>query len=456
MTIDKTIFKAYDIRGIYPEQLNKETAWLIGRAFAEKAKDIKAKNVIVGRDMRNSGKIIKQEIIKGLMAGGIKEIIDIGLVPIDAVYASVGIFGYDAGIMITASHNPKEYNGCKMVLKNMQWLRGIELLPLVEKFTHLNLKATNKNKIEITKKNIYPEYIRHIMSFAKAENIKPLKVVIDAGNGMAGKVIPMLAKKLPIKIIPLFFKLDGNFPNHPSNPLMPESQVAIAKRIKETKADFGMIMDGDTDRLFFVDEKGQFIRADITLLLLAKLFLEREPGAGISYNLICSKMVEEKIKEWGGKPIRTEVGYVNVAEGMKKYNGIMGGELSAHYSFRDNAHADSGFIALVILLELLSKIDKPLSQIVKPFQKYPKLPEINIEMEKRSDVLAKVKEIKSNYKKYKQDYLDGVTVDNWENGGWWFNARPSNTEPLLRLTIEAKTKPTLLKLRKELTEFAKK
>jgi phosphomannomutase len=446
-TINPKIFRAYDIRGIYPSELNTHVAFLIGAAFAKKTK---AREVVVGRDMRLSGAVLKKSLIKGLSAGGAKKIIDTGLVPIDAVYFAVGIKKYASGIMITASHNPKEYNGFKMVSKNMKWLRGKTLLPLVKKLSRQ--KLISQAKIKIINKDIYPEYIKHVLSFVNIKNIKPLRVVVDAGNGMAGKVMPMLAKHLPVKIITMNFKLDGNFPAHPPNPLLPESQVGISKKVKATKADFGLILDGDTDRLFFIDEKGKFIRADITLLLLAKLFLGREPGSGVSYNVICSKVVPEKIKEWGGKPIRTKVGFVNVSEGLKKGRGIVGGELSAHYCFRDNVYSDSGFIAFVILLELLSKLDKPLSQIIKPYNKYHKLPEINTPTE---NIPAKLEEIKAKYKQYKQDYLDGVTVDNWARGGWWFNARPSNTEPLLRLTIEAKKKQTLTKLKKNLVELIK-
>jgi len=450
MTIDKSIFKAYDIRGIYPDQLNGQIAFLIGLAFAKKTK---AYQVVVGKDMRLGGDVLKKNLIAGLAQGGVKEIVDIDLVPIDAVYFAVGINKYETGIMITASHNPKEYNGFKMVAQEMKVIRGTDLYSSVKQLAGENIKKS-KVKIKITKINIYPEHIKHILSFADVKNIKPLKVVVDAGNGLAGKMMPLLSKYLPIKMMPLYFKLDGNFPGHPSNPLMPESQVAIAKKIKQTKADFGVIFDGDTDRLFFVDEKGKFIRADITLLLLAKLFLEKEPGKGIAYNVFCSKIVPEKIKDWGGKPIRTPVGYVNVAEGMRKNNGIMGGEVSAHYSFRDNAYSDSGFIALVMLLELLSEINKPLSQIVKPFYKYPMTPEANLPVQ---NIEVKIKEVKIKYKKYKQDYLDGVTVDNWRaKDGWWFTVRPSNTEPLLRFIIEAKNKRTLEKIRKELMALIKK
>ncbi len=448
-SINPKIFKAYDIRGIYPDELNKDSAFLIGHAFAKKTK---AKQVVVGRDMRHGGGTLKNNLVKGLAAGGVKEIIDIGLVPIDAIYFSVTKLKYQSGIMITASHNPREYNGFKMIGKNSTVVRGVDLWPIVKKSVLSSVKKSAP-KIKIKKVNIYPAYIKHILSFVETDKIKPLKVVVDAGNGMAGKVMPLLAKHLPIKIIPLFFKLDGSFPHHPSNPLDPRSQIAVSKKVKQAQADLGVIFDGDTDRLFFIDERGKFIAADITLLLLAKQFLEKHKPETIAYNLICSKMVEKKIKAWGGKPIKTAVGFVNVAEALKKHQGVMGGELSAHYSFRENGYFDSGFIALVIMLQFLSAFDRPLSKIIKPFDKYYKLPEINTPVK---DIQQKIKEIKQRYKKYKQNYLDGVTIDNWNKpNGWWFNVRPSNTEPLLRLTIEAKNKATALKLKKELVKVIK-
>ena len=449
MNINPKIFKAYDIRGIYPGELNKQAAFLIGLTFAHKSK---AKQTVIGRDMRLSGTVLKKALIQGLNAGGIKQIIDIGLVPIDAVYYCVGILKYESGIMVTASHNPAEYNGFKMVMKNMKCLRGRDIQKAVLKFNKQKILFKNK-KVKINKKNIYPKYIKHILSFTKLKKIKPLKIVVDAGNGMAGKVMPMLKKYLSIKIVPMNFKLDGNFPAHPSNPLEPKSQLGISKKVKKEKANLGIIFDGDADRLFFIDEKGKFIRADITLLLLAKFFLDKTPGAGIVHNVICSKMVGEQIRLWGGRPIRSPVGYVNVSSYMRKFNGVMGGELSAHYSFKQNAYADSGFIALVTMLELLSELNKPLSKIVKPFYKYYKLPEINMPVK---NINKKLREIKEKYKEYKQDYLDGVTVDNWRKNGWWFNVRPSNTEPLLRLTIEAKNKKKLNKLKKELVALIKK
>jgi len=436
--IDPTIFKAYDIRGIYPDQLDEVTAYLIGRAFVEKTS---AKTVIVGSDMRLSGPQLKEELIRGIIEQG-ADVLDIGLMPIDAVYFAVGILKYPAGIMITASHNPKEYNGFKMVVPGIDMIRGQDLLTVVENLPS-ELPA---KKGQVKSLDILDKYLEHTFSFCDLDKIKSFKVVVDAGNGMAGKVIPLLAKRLPVKVIPLNFELDGNFPAHPSNPLLPESQEQISLAVKEQGADFGVIFDGDSDRLFFVDETGRFIPADITLLILAKEFLTREPGSSIVYNAICSKIVPEKIIEWGGRPIRAKVGFVNISMAMKQNNAIMGGELAAHYAFRDNAYADSGFIAWLILLQLLSQDGRNLSAIVKDFEKYFKSPETNLEVHDSQKIIS---EIKKKYQSGKQDELDGLTV---QYNNWWFNIRPSNTEPLLRVTIETDNKKLLDEKHQELTQ----
>jgi len=425
MKFNVSIFKPYDVRGIYPKELDGKTAYAVGRAFARRAN---APEIIVGSDMRLSSPMLKKQLVKGITDEGVN-IIDIGLVPIDAVYFAVHILNYPAGIMVTASHNPKEYNGFKMPLKD-GWVRGEDLYEDVQNLP--TETATKKGKIKQI--DLMPQYIKHILSFCDLNKIKPFKVVIDAGNGMAGKVIPLLKKHLSIKIIPLNFKLDGNFPAHPSNPLLLESQVQIKNAIKEHQADFGIILDGDTDRLFFVDEKSEFIRADLTLLILAKEFLNREPGAKIVYNVICSRVVPKKIKEWGGKPIRAKVGYANIMEAMKENDAIMGGELSAHYAFRDSGYTDSGFIAFMILLQLLSQENRPLSKIVDEFKEYYKSDEVNIEIADRENAIAK---IKKRYTGGQQDELDGLTVS-YKN--WWLNVRKSNTEPLLRITVEGPDK----------------
>ena len=442
MKINESIFKSYDIRGIYPAELNEEAAYLIGRAFARKSK---APRVTVGSDMRLSSPVLKRSLIKGIIDEGVN-VKDIGLVPIDAIYYAVGKMGDEAGIMITASHNPSEYNGFKMVLRGMEWVVVSEMLDEVKKLP----KETSDKKGQVKEEDIMAGYINHILSFVEVDKIEPFKVVVDAGNGMAGKVMPLLTESLPLNIIPLNFKLDGSFPAHPSNPLLPESQKGICEAVIKEKADFGVIMDGDTDRLCFIDEKGIFIPADMTLLLLAKVFLDKEPGTGIVYNLLCSKIVPEMVTQWGGRPLISKVGYTSISKTMKDNNGIVGGELSSHYSFRDNGYSDSGFIAFVILLQLLSKIEKPLSEIVKPFYKYFKSPEINFSVADKDAVLEKIKQ---EYLDGKQSFLDGITV---EYKDWWFNARPSNTEPLLRLTIEADTKEILDQKIKELTKLISK
>ncbi|MFH1207456.1 MAG: phosphomannomutase/phosphoglucomutase [Patescibacteria group bacterium] len=444
MNINAKIFKSYDIRGIYPADLNEDTAYLVGQAFAQLTK---AKKVVVGRDMRLGSPTLTEKLVAGLMSQGV-DVDNIGQVPIDAVYFATGKFDYDGGIMTTASHNPKEYNGFKMVIKkgkSLQWIRGIELYEFMcdKTFSAASQPGSTKDR------DIIEDYLQHILSFVDVKKIKPFNIVVDAGNGMAGKIMPLLFKRLPCRLIPLNFELDGNFPGHPSNPLLPESQVQIKKKVVEAKADFGIIMDGDTDRLFFITEQGEFIRADSTLLILAKFFIEKNPGAGIAYNVICSKAVPERIREWGGRPIRSPVGFANLAEAMRRENGDMSGELSAHYAFKDNYYADSGFIAFVILLSLISEHNKPLSAMTAGLNPYAKADEVNIEVNNIPKIIAMVK---AKYQDGKQDEMDGVTI---EYQDWWVNVRPSNTEPLLRITLEGNTKKIMLQRLAEVQDFIK-
>ena len=444
--IKKSIFKAYDIRGVYPQDLNGEAAYLTGRALGS---IIGKGPVALGRDMRIGGDELFLNVSRGLQEAG-TDVCDLGLTPIDAIYFAVSGLGYAGGVMITASHNPKEYNGFKMVVAKrgkMEWIRGTDILD----FLSQNDSADSERRGEMTKRDIWREYIDHILTFADVAKIKRLKVVVDAGNGMAGRVMPLLASKLSIDMTPLFFELDGNFPNHPSNPLDPKSQEAITKEILEIGADLGVIFDGDTDRLFFADDKGNFIRADMTLLLLAKKLLEKNPGAGVAYNVICSRMVPEKIKEWGGVPLRAAVGFVNVANAMRENNGVMGGELSGHYSFRDNGYADSGFIAFLIILQMISESGKKLSEIMGPFRKYAKGDEVNFPIEQVPSEKV-IEEVSKRYEDAKQDWLDGLT---FEYPDWWANVRASNTEPILRVTIEADTKELFELKKEELLGFIK-
>ncbi|MFH1111826.1 MAG: phosphomannomutase/phosphoglucomutase [Patescibacteria group bacterium] len=439
MSWSEEIFKSYDVRGIYPQDINEEVVGLIGKTVAGLTR---AGRVVVGRDMRLSSPALLQALLKGLLAGGAK-VDDIGLVPIDAVYFAVGKFDYDAGIMITASHNPPEYNGMKIVKRGPTWIRGGELKKLIIQ------KQPTKPGGQMKEFDIWPHYLEHVLSFVNQGALKPLKVVIDAGNGIAGMVVPKLFKELPFQITPLFFELDGSAPNRPLNPLLPGAVDKAASKVRAIGADVGIMFDGDTDRIFFLDEQGKFVPADVTLLLLAREFLLKEPGAAIAYNLICSRAVPEFIKKWGGKPLRTPVGYVNVSKVLKENQGVMGGELSAHYSFRDNYYTDSGFIAALMVLEYLSQQKKPLSELVREFSPYAKSPEINLKIKDKVKVLERVKE---EYTDAATDELDGVTVS-YED--WWANIRPSNTEPLLRVTIEANTSELMEQKRSEILELIK-
>lgn len=439
--IKDNIFKAYDVRGIYPNELNEEAATTIGLAIADL---VSGGRVVVARDMRVSSLSLHQSLIKGLCQGG-AQVDDLELMPIDAVYYAVGKFGYDAGIMVTASHNPPEYNGFKIVTKGVEVLRGSEVAKLI------NNTSSTKDSIpgEASEKDIWSDYLTHLRSFVDINQLKPLKVVVDAGNGLAGLVIPKLFVGLPFELTPLSFELDGTFPNRPSNPLAQGAPDRAADLVKKVGAQVGIMFDGDTDRVFFLTETGAFVPADVTLLLLAKEFLRRQPGSAIAYNLICSRAVPEFISAWGGRPIRSAVGYVNVRQALLKEGAVMGGELSAHYSFRDNYSSDSGFIAALVVLELLSRLEQPLSELVREYAPYAKSPEINLEVANKSEVLSK---IKNNFVDARIDEVDGVTVA-YDN--WWCNVRPSNTEPLLRVTVEAATAELLKTKQAEVLKIIK-
>ncbi|TSC95065.1 MAG: phosphomannomutase [Parcubacteria group bacterium Licking1014_1] len=448
MKISQTIFKSYDIRGIYPKELNADAAYEIGRGFINYTK---AKRVAVGQDARISSSDLFLGLVKGITDRG-AHVYSVGQVPTECLYFSVGNYDFDAGIMITASHNPKEYNGMKMLQKkdnNIEIIRGKDLLSAIEKEdlakscdASILPSAEQFNRI-----NIWKDYLKHVLSFIDKKEVKNFKIIVDASNGVAGLVFSKIKKDLPVEIISLNFNPDGDFPNHSPNPLLEGSTDQLREKIRKEKADFGFIFDGDADRIFLADERGHMAGADATLLLLAKYFLKKNPGAAVAYNVICSKAVPEFIKKWGGKPIRTQVGFVNVREGLLNNNGIMGGELSGHYCFKDNFYLDSGMISFLTLLQIISQENKKVSELVQELSSYAKSSEINFEIENKEEILSKIKE---KYSDGKQDYLDGVTV---EYKDWWFNARASNTEPLLRLTIEADTEELLKVKQKELSDF---
>jgi len=458
MQLDQSIFKSYDIRGIYPGQLNEEAAELIAKAYlkilSQKLnKPIKELHIVVGRDIRESSEPLMKVIINTFLEYGVN-VDNIGLISINDIYFAVGYYKYDGGIMATASHNPPEYGGLKMVALSQKFPNSLEFISGKDIYQEIVKPDffSNVEKItgQIQKKNVSEDHLKHILSFVDINKIKPFKVVVDTGNGMMGLLIPRLFEKIPCQLIPLFLELDKNFPNRPPNPLSEGATDKISQKVITEKADIGIIFDVDGDRMFLIDEQGNFVRGDMVLLLLSKTMLNRYPGSGIVYNLICSHAVPELIKQWGGKPIRSEVGYRNLARHMKEEGGIMSGEVSAHFAFKNNFYADSGFIALVLALQAISESNKKLSEIIKEFSLYAKGDEINIKVDNIPAILNKIRE---KYKTNIKDEIDGITVE-FEN--WWFNLRPSNTEPLLRLTVEAETEEVLEKKTEELLNLIKR
>ncbi|MGN6675305.1 MAG: phosphomannomutase/phosphoglucomutase [Thermomicrobiales bacterium] len=427
--MDPAIFKAYDVRGIYPGELNEDIAYQIGRAFVA---FLGVDRVAVGRDMRLSGPALAGALLQGIAAQG-AEAIDLGLTSSDELYFAVGKFGYPAGVMVTASHNPAEYNGLKMC--------RAEAIPLSESTGLTDIRdmivrdaiPTATRQGSITQRDVLDAYVEHALSFVDVKTLRPLKVVADAGNGMAGMILPRVFDRLPCELVPLYFDLDGSFPNHPANPIEPENIADLQAKVRETGADVGVAFDGDADRMFIVDEHGTFVGGDMVTAMVAQRLLRRYPGAAIVYNLICSRSVPETIKAAGGRPIRERVGHSFIKATMRREDAVFGGEHSGHFYFRDNWYADSGLIAFLSVLELLSDANKPVSAVLQPIDPYKRSGEINSEVKDIAAVLTKVED---HYRAAGAtiDKLDGLTV---EYPDWWFNLRPSNTQPLLRLNVEA-------------------
>lgn len=444
------IFKAYDIRGTYPEQLNEDTVYRIGRALAY---FLNAKDIIVGTDMRISSPILSKALMRGINEQGANAIF-IGQVCTDAVYFSSGFLN-KPGVMFTASHNPPQYNGLKLCRESAIPIN--EDTGLQEIKSIVKKKQYEKSKIKkigkITRKDILKNYVKHVKKFIDVKKLKKLKIGADAGNGMAGKIVPLVFKRLPIKLTPLYFKLDGNFPNHLADPSKSENLAELQKSVKENKCDFGMAFDGDADRIFFVNEDGNVVNSSLISSLIIKNLLRKNKGEKIIHNVVCSHIVANTIKKYGGIPIIERVGHSFIKDTMRKTKALFACEHSAHYYYRDNYRADSGIITSLIVAEIVSKEDKKLSELLDEFRKYFIIEETNVEVE---DKEAKMDEIESIYKKQnpkKISRLDGVTV---EFDDWWFNVRPSNTEPLLRLNLEADSEDLMKKKKEEVLNLMKK
>ncbi|HVB52349.1 MAG TPA: phosphomannomutase/phosphoglucomutase [Acidimicrobiales bacterium] len=423
------IFKAYDVRGTYPDQLDKRVAEAIGSAFATFTK---SPRIVVARDMRTSGEILSAAFSRGARSVGV-DVVDLGLASTDFLYFASGYLGVP-GAMFTASHNPAKYNGIKMCLAGAKPV-GVETgLSEIESLTNTFYEKpvtgalASYSELDLTK-----EWVAHVHSFADVSSFRPLKIVCDTANGMGGFVAPLVFKGLPFDVEILYPELDGDFPNHPADPLNPDNIKDLQKRVLEVGADIGLAFDGDADRVFLIDEKAQPISGSTTTATVATVMLRRFPGATILYNLICSKTVPEVIAEEGGVGVRTRVGHSYIKAVMAETGAVFGGEHSGHFYYRDNYRADSGIITAFIVLELMSKTEMPLSALVAPYLRYADSGEINSQVSNPAKTVERVaKKLEAEH--INVDHLDGLTAD---YGSWWFNLRPSNTEPLLRLNLEA-------------------
>ena len=439
------IFSAYDIRGIYGETLTNDIAYRIGRAAAEY---LQVPEIAIGRDMRLSSPELAAALMVGITDQGVNAI-DLGMTTTDELYFAVGKFNYPAGVMITASHNPGRYNGVKFCRAQAAPISLETGLAEIRDIVSRGSFPESASKGQVIVRDVTNDFVQHALSFIDVSKIRPLKVVIDAGNGMAVMLMPRVFAHLPCELIPMYFELDGNFPNHPASPIEPENTADLRQKVREVGADMGAAFDGDADRMFPVDEHGNIVDGSRVAEAVSNSLLHKFPGSTILYNLIVSKSVPALITRLGGKAIRTRVGHSYIKAEMRKTNAIFGAEHSGHFYFRDNWFADSGLIAFLIMLELVSVENKPLSEILAPLDNGMRSGEINSIV---NNVQSKLKALEEHFGKNAQsvDHLDGVTVD---YGDWWFNVRPSNTEPLLRLNIEANTNELMEQKRDEVLAF---
>ncbi len=439
------IFKAYDIRGIYPHDLNEEIVYRIGRAFVT---FLGVETVLVGKDMRTSTPKIFDALSQGIRDQG-ANIYDIGLSSTDMFYFAVKHFNAPAGIMITASHNPGEYNGLKMVRRNATPIGGDSGIADIEKLYHENSFSDAEKKGEvITKEGVLDAFVSFVHSQVDLSEVRPLRVVMDAGNGMAGLVAPKMFAKTPIEVIPMFFEPDGSFPNHEANPLLEENRQDLIAKVKETGADFGVGFDGDSDRAFFVDEKACFIDGDFVTGLLGQHLLKKKPGATICYDVRGSRFVRDVVERAGGQAFMWKVGHAFMKAKMKELpNAILGGEVSGHFYFKlgDDFFCDNSYLPVFLVAEIISQAKSTLSEVFHERQNYFISGEINSTVPDADAIIKKIEEMYSEKGEVKK--IDGLSV---VAATWWFNLRKSNTEPLLRLNCEADSQENLEKLRDEL------
>ncbi|HEY2372428.1 MAG TPA: phosphomannomutase/phosphoglucomutase [Gaiellaceae bacterium] len=440
--LDPKVFKAYDLRGIYPAEVDEDGAYAVGRAYVQQ---FEPRRVAVGRDMRLSSPGMAAAVMAGVADAG-AEVLDLGLVGTEMVYFAVGSLGLDGGVMVTASHNPGEYTGMKIVRRGALPVGGESgLLDVRDRaLTLVGSPRVGGGSGRVSAYDIWPAYVERVLSFIDVSAVRPLKVVIDAANGMAGTMLPPVLERLPIEAVRCFFEPDGSFPNHEPNPLLPENREFIVRRTLEEGADLGVAFDGDADRCFFVDDAGEFVPGDFATALLAELVLAKEPGAKIIYDVRASWAVPETIRAAGGEPLMNRVGHAFIKERMRRDDAAFGGEVSGHYYFREFSQADTGVVPFLLMLEAVSRGGR-LSEILAPYRsKYFLTGELNTPV---PDVALKLQELKERYaSEGRVSHLDGISVD---ADDWHFNVRPSNTEPLLRLNLEARSRELMERKRDE-------
>ena len=444
LVLDPKVFKAYDVRGIYPDELDEEGAGAIGRAFVEQ---FEPRRIAVGHDMRLSSPSMTEAVVHGAAEAG-ASVVELGLVGTEMVYFAVGELGLDGGIAVTASHNPKEYTGMKIVRRGALPVGGDSGLLDIRERAASGARQATRPAGTVTQEDIWPLFVDRVLSFVDVKAIKPLRVVIDAANGMAGAMLPPVLDHLPIDAVRYFFEPDGTFPNHEPNPLLPENREFIVNEVTKEGADLGVAFDGDADRCFFVDDTGEFVPGDFVTALLAESILAKEPGAKILYDVRASWAVPHAIEGAGGVPLVNRVGHAFFKHRMREEGAVFGGEVSGHYYFRDFSQADSGVVPFLLMLELISKRGEKLSEILRSYrERYFITGELNTPV---GDVALKLQELKERFGgEGTVSHLDGLSVD---ASDWHMNVRPSNTEPLLRLNLEALSPELMERKRDEVLE----
>jgi phosphomannomutase len=446
--LDPSVFKAYDVRGLYPSQLDEDGAYRIGRAYVE---HFEPRAIAIGRDMRLSAPSMASAAIEGAADGG-ADVVDVGLVGTEMVYHAVTELDLEGGICVTASHNPKDYTGMKIVRRGALPVGGDSGLAQVRDGALAELGDVSRRG-EVRASDVWPSFVDKVLSFVDVEAIRPLRVVVDAANGMAGAMLPPVLERLPqLEVVRCYFELDGSFPNHEPNPLLPENREFIVTRTREEGADLGVAYDGDADRCFFVDDTGEFVPGDFVTALLSEAVLEKQPqqGAKVIYDVRASRAVPETIERAGGVPLVNRVGHAFIKHRMRKEDAVFAGEVSAHYYFREFSQADSGVVPFLLVLELLSRRGRKLSELLDPYRdRFFLTGEINTPV---ADVALKLQELKERYAALggRISHLDGISVD---FDDWHFNVRPSNTEPLLRLNLEALSEAVMEEKRDEVLDL---